>query len=341
MSLLGIDVGTSGCKSAVFATDGRLLASAYEEYDIRRPRPGWAELDSLEVWTKVQCTVARAVAEARGDPVRALAVSSLGEAMVPVSADGHLLGPSILNFDARGDEYISGLASAIDPAELYRISGNTLGNHFGLTKLMWLRDHAAATYREAHRFLLWGSLVGHLLGAEPAVDPSLANRTLLFDLERGEWSHDLAALAGINHTKLPMVAPAGTVIGRVRPRLAASLGLDPDVAIVVGAHDQCANAVGAGAVTEGRAMYGMGTFLCVVAPFGRRSAPSAMASQGLNTEHHAAPGLYVTFIYNHGGSLLKWFRDTCTRSEYERSLAEGRSAYPQLLAERCPLVRVG
>ena len=46
MSLLGIDVGTTGCKAAVFSEEGRLIAVAYEEYDVRRPQPGWAELDA-------------------------------------------------------------------------------------------------------------------------------------------------------------------------------------------------------------------------------------------------------------------------------------------------------
>jgi sugar (pentulose or hexulose) kinase len=45
MSLLGLDVGTTGCKAAVFSTDGRLLALAYAEYDYRSPEAGWAELD--------------------------------------------------------------------------------------------------------------------------------------------------------------------------------------------------------------------------------------------------------------------------------------------------------
>ena len=54
MSLLGIDVGTTGCKAAVFSTEGHQLASAYEEYDNLRPKPGWAELDAAEVWGKVE-----------------------------------------------------------------------------------------------------------------------------------------------------------------------------------------------------------------------------------------------------------------------------------------------
>ena len=60
MSLLGIDVGTSGCKAAVFSETGRLLALAYEEYDILRAQPGWAELDVVQVWEQIQRTIRQA-----------------------------------------------------------------------------------------------------------------------------------------------------------------------------------------------------------------------------------------------------------------------------------------
>ena len=61
MSLLGIDVGTTGCKAVVFSEAGLPLSSAYDEYDFRRGKPGWAELDAAEVWGKVKRTVTKAV----------------------------------------------------------------------------------------------------------------------------------------------------------------------------------------------------------------------------------------------------------------------------------------
>ena len=133
MSLLGIDVGTTGCKAGLFSKDGHLVASAYEEYDIQRPQPGWAELDAVEVWAKVKGTIRKAVSGSASDPVKALAVSSLGEAVVPVTKDRQILGPSILNFDVRGEEYLGSFSNAVDNERLYRINGNTLGNHYGLT----------------------------------------------------------------------------------------------------------------------------------------------------------------------------------------------------------------
>lgn len=333
MSLLGIDVGTTGCKAAVFSEVGRLIASAYEEYDMHRPQPGWAELDSGQVWEQIKRTIRQAVSEAKSDPVRALAVSSLGEAAVPVTRDRQVLGPSILNFDVRGAEYVESLHSALDDERLYRINGNTFGNHYGLTKLKWIKEHQPELYQRADLFLLWESFVTFMLGAEPVVDYSLANRTLLFDLDRGDWSEQLLAWAGLDRAKLPATAPSGTVIGTVSGQVADELGLPANVAIVTGAHDQCANAVGCGVIQPGRAAYGLGTFICVTPVFDRRPEPGMMIERGLNTEHHAAPGRYVSFIYNQGGSILKWYRDTFAAVERREAQQAGRDIYADLIAE--------
>jgi xylulokinase len=333
MSLLGIDVGTTGCKAAVFSAEGHLLASAYEEYDVQRPRPGWAELDAVEVWTKVKRMISQVVSSSASDPVKALAVSSLGEAMVAVTEDRQVLGPSILNFDGRGEEYLESLSRTLSNEHLYRINGNTLGNHYGLTKLMWIKEHEPHLYRQAHKFLLWGSFVSFMLGADPVVDYSLANRTLLFNIDQEAWSEELLALAGLDRSRLPDAVPSSTVIGTVSKRVAGELGLPPNVYVVTGAHDQCANAVGCGVIKEGRAVYGMGTFICITPVFSQRREPAVMIERGLNTEHHAVPGKYVSFIYNQGGSLVKWFRDTFAAAEHRQAEEAGRDVYPDLLAE--------
>ncbi len=342
MSLLGIDVGTTGCKAACFSETGELLAAAYREYDIRHSQPGWAELDALEVWDKVQATVREVAARVAADPIVAVAVSSLGEAVVPVTHDRQVLtepspagpGPrSILNFDVRGEEYLGELGRTLSDDELYAINGNTLGNHYGLTKLMWIRDHQPQVYERADKFLHWSSFIATMLGAEPAVDLSLANRTLLFDVGSADWSDRLLEWAELDRDKLPVAVPSGTVVGRVEQRIAADLGLPPDVVITTGAHDQCANAIGCGVLEEGHAVYGMGTFICVTPVLNAIPDPQAMMAQGLNTEHHAAPGRYVTFIYNQGGALVKWYRDIFAAEEQRQAQRAGRDLYADLFAE--------
>lgn len=333
MSLLGIDVGTTGCKAAVFSTEGRVFASAYREYDVYRSQPGWAELETVAVWEKVRKTVREVGSKCSADPVTALAVSSLGEAVVPVTQDRRILGPSILNFDSRGEEYLARLRGALDNESLYRINGNTLGNQYSLTKLKWIKDHEPELYSQAYKFLHWSSFVAFMLGADPFLDYSLANRTLLFDIDRTAWSGEMLARAGLDREKLPDLAPSGVAVGTLSGEAAADLGLPPQVTIVTGAHDQCANAVGCGVIAEGRAVYGMGTYICITPVFSARLEPAMMIERGLNTEHHAVPGRYVCFIYNPGGALFKWFRDTFAAEEHRRARSTGVDSYSILTSE--------
>ncbi len=333
MSLLGLDVGTTGCKARVFSEDGRVLAGAYREYDVQRPQPGASELDAQDVWTKVQEVIREAAAGASADPVTALSVTSMGEAMVPVDADRRILGPSILADDSRGAEFLPELADALDPLRFYEINGNTLGNHYSLTKLLWIRKHRPQLFDKTDRFLLWGSFVPFMLGADPVVDYSLANRTLLFDLNAEDWSDELLGKVGLDAGKLARPAPSGTDIGLIDPRIADELGLPRRVTLVTGAHDQCANALGCGAVTQGRAMLGMGTYHCITPAFPSRPPAEAMLERGLNTEHHSVPGLFVSFIYNQGGSFMKWYRNTFAAADHEAAQRAGDDVYPILVGE--------
>lgn len=337
MSLMGIDVGTSGCKVAIVSETGELLSLAYEEYDYSHPQPGWAELETPLVWEQVKRTIRKAMLGLRGrfkgEQLHGLSVSSMGEAVVPVTDNREILGPSMLNFDARGDEYLPDLASRMPPQRLYAINGNTLGSPYTLPKLIWLKNHQPELYHRTDAFLPWGAFVSFMLGADPCVDYSLANRTLLFDLEAGDWSAELLQWAGLDREKLPRTVPSGRVIGAVARPVAEELGVPADTPIISGGHDQCCNAVGCGVIEPGSAMYGMGSYLCAVPVFSRRPDPQAMIERGLNTEHHAAPGQFVSFIYNQGGVLVKWFRNTFAQAE-ARQAAESRSnLYPALFAE--------
>ncbi len=333
MSLLGIDIGTSGCKAAVFSEDGHLLGLAYEEYDYRCPQPGWAELDSFMIWKQAKNIIRQVMTKARRDPVKALCVSSLGESVVPVTANRQILGPALLNFDTRGEEYLDGLRGLISDHQLYQTNGNTLGNQFTLPKLMWLKQHQPDLYQQTQVFLPWSGLVSFMLGADAKVDYSLANRTLLFDIERRDWSDTMLDLAQLDREKLAPTVPSGIVIGSVTNTIATELGLPTGIPIVSGGHDQCCNCVGSGVLEPGQAMYGMGTYLCLTPVFDKRPAATAMIQRGLNTENHAAPGQFVSFLYNQGGALVKWFRNTFSAAERTQIQPGGENLYSRLLAE--------
>jgi len=328
MSLLGIDIGTSGCKAATFSEDGHCLASSYREYPTIYAGAGRAELDSKLVWQSVQEVITKVAAETKKDAVTALCVGTMGEAATPVSKEGEILGNCFLSSDSRGGEYIETLKEKYDQNAFYQINPNILTPGYTLPKLMWLKEQKPELYEHADKFLLWDGLVGFMLGCDPFTSYSLANRTLLFDIRKENWSDELLEATGIELEKLPRCLLEGTVAGTIQARAANQLGLPNGVKVVVGGHDQCCNALGAGIAQPGRAVYGIGTFDCITPVYGYLPDGNVMLRAGLNIEHHVLPGLYVSFLYNQGGSLVRWFRDT-----FARETQEIDSIYECLMAE--------
>lgn len=139
--------------------------------------------------------------------------------------------------------------------------------------------------------------------------------------------------AGLDREKLPTTVPSGQVIGAVSRSSAEELGLPVGTPIISGGHDQCCNSVGCGVIEPGSAMYGMGSYLCAVPVFSQRPDSKVMIERGLNTEHHVVPDQFVSFIYNQGGVLVKWFRDTFAREEALHAAQSGQSFYPALFVE--------
>jgi len=325
MSLMGIDIGTSGCKALAFNESGRIISSAYRKYDVIRKEPGQAELNSLEVWQRISEVIGECAAGASKDPVESLSVTSMGEALVPVDASGAICADTMLGMDTRGARHVERLVEAIPPEELYRITGNMPGMGFSLPNLCWLKENRPETYRTASKFLPWADFVCFKLTGETYANYPLANRTLLFDLEKRRWSGKIADVAGLDMDKMPRLAPSGMEMGSVSRGLAAELNLPSVAKVALGTHDQCAAALGAGVRRANAAMLGLGTFACAVLVHSEPGDGSPFRKLALNIEDHAVPGHYVSFVYHgSGGALIKWMRD-----EFFRDL-KGEGAYMRM-----------
>ncbi len=311
MLMMAIDVGTSACKVGVFSADG-LVSSAGCEYEVVSRQPGWVEIDPDTTWRKIKDAVRRVVHAEGVDPaaIRAVSFSSMGEAVVPVRLDRTLVGPSILIHDVRGEEQARRLAEAFDPAKLFGVNPNIVGPHFTFAKLMWLRENEPEQHERTEKYLLWGDFLGFMFGAEAYATKSLANRTLLFDAFRGDWSDELLRWSGIDREKLGRIVDSGVQIGVIDSRIARELGLPADLALVSGGHDQGCNSLGCGCLNPGDVVVGMGTYECYTPTFAWPGDLETFRAEGMCIENHVVGGLYMSFLYHHSASLVNWFKNT-------------------------------
>jgi len=334
MSLMGLDIGTTGTKATVFNEDGRIIAGAYREYPLLHPHPGWMEVDPEQVWGLVCEAVAEATAGAAGDPVRALAISTMGEAAVPMAEDGTVLANSIITFDNRASDLFDRWVADLDRAEIMRITGQPPSQMFTLAKLLWIKQHRPDLYARMARYPCFGDFAHLKMGLEPRIDYSMAARTMAFDIRKKEWSSELLRWADVRPELFSPAAPTGTPVGELAPKAASQLGLPAGCLIVAGSHDQPAGALGCGVTRSGVAMDATGTVECFAVAMDEPVVNQTMLRNNLCCYPHAAPGLYVALAYNFtGGSLFRWVRDCIGQAEAAEAERTGRDVYEILVSE--------
>lgn len=114
MWFMGIDMGTSGCKAVVFDEHWNIACQAYREYPMHFPGEGLLELDAELVWENIRAVICE-VNQKSAQPVGALAVSAIGDVIIPVGKDGTPVRCSIVDFDARGGAQIERFAACYGP----------------------------------------------------------------------------------------------------------------------------------------------------------------------------------------------------------------------------------
>ncbi len=224
-ALIGLDVGTTGCKAVVFDADGSLLASASREYPVDLPRPTWAEQDIEAVWAFALESMSEAIAAAGVDEVAAIGLSVHGEAVTPVDAALRPLRPTILGMDTRTDAQNAWLHERFGAQALFERTGMPIHTVNTLPKLLWMREHEPDIWATADRFLLVEDFLIARMTGQAAISSCLASRTQLYDLHAGTWSAEILDLLELSSDRLAEVVPSGTPVGRLSPALTERLGL--------------------------------------------------------------------------------------------------------------------
>ena len=134
MSLLGVDVGTTGCKAVAFNEEGKILTSAYREYPLHSPQSGWAELDGNRVWEDIKTCIGYVASQTKNDPITAMAPSCQGEAVSIVDAEGTILYNAIVSFDTRTEPYVPQWEEKYGREKIFQTTGQPLAACFTALK---------------------------------------------------------------------------------------------------------------------------------------------------------------------------------------------------------------
>ena len=335
--LLGIDLGTTGCKALLIDERGAVVAEATRAYPLRAPLPHWSEQDPTEWWNSAAASI-RAIVERAdaGERIAAVGLTGQMHGLVLLDASGEVLRPAILWNDQRTAAQCERLSREIGLARLLGWTGNALLPGFTAPKIVWVREHEPEVYARVAHVLLPKDYLRYRLTGEYLGDVSDASGTSLFDVGRRRWSDEMLAATAIPRAWLPEVTESPVASARVSPSAARETGLLDGTPIVAGAGDQAAQAVGGGLVAAGEVSVTIGTSGVVFA-----ASPSYAPEPAgrLHAFCHAVPGMwhYMGVMLSAGGSL-RWYRDVLGESERAAAAATGGDPYDVLLedAARAP-----
>lgn len=334
MSLIGMDIGSTGCKAVAFDAEGNVLAQAYREYPEVYPAPGWIELRPQDMWQAICAVLGEVSSQLSSDPPQALSISALGEAFTPVDEQGNWLYNTIVSPDARAVAQAESWREKLGAQRVFEITGMPLHPSFTLNKIMWMRDERPDIHGRVWKYLLWPDMVFFKLGLEPRLDWSLAGRTMAFDVVNKCWSEEMLAAADIDPALFAEPIRPGTPVGELSQTAAEATGLPQGCLLVAGGHDQPMNALGAGIIREGMAVDGMGTVECITVAFDQPVLTQAMLRNNYCCYPHVYGDMYASLAFTYSsGSILRWYRDNFGRWHRQQAEAAGKDVYDVILAD--------
>ncbi len=313
MSVLAIDAGTTGVTALVVEHDGRISARGYQEFAQHFPQPGWVEHAPEEIW---QATLeATRDALKRTDPGALQAIGITNQRETVLLWDRETLGSprrGIVWQDRRTADLCNRLRADGHEDRVRELTGLRLDPYFSGTKLMWLAENEPHTWAlvESGRYAI-GTVDSYLIarmtrGTYHVTDVSNASRTLLLDLEAGDWSDELLGLFGVPRDALPELVPNWGEIATTDPK--TFLGLSLPISGLAG--DQQSALFGQTCFDEGdsKCTYGTGSFVLTnTGSTIQRSdallASAAWRSPDGNITYASEGSIFVT------GAAVQWLRD--------------------------------
>lgn len=310
MSLLGIDVGGSGCKAIAYSAEGNKLAKSNKGYSYTFISEHESEFKIKEIWENIKLVIREISQKVKklGDPIEAICFSVFGEAHVFLDKDLNLLTNLLTSFDPRGYEFLDKIAADLNSVEMYLKTGQPIDFLYPPIRLMWLKKYRKELYKKIKYFLGVQEYLLLKLGGDPMTEPSLASRYLIFDINKKEWVEKYLEYFEFKNKNLPTIGRAGNIAGTISKEMASELRLAKNVKLIIGGFDQSMSSLGAGLLSEDIGTISTGTVeaMCFI-------KKNVKLSEDLFNHyfpfcnHAYGDLLFVNGFTYSGGSLLKWY----------------------------------
>lgn len=335
--LLGVDLGTGGCKLTLVDTLGSIIGSSFTEYKTHYPHHGWSEQNPEDWYQTFLVTMAKLTHETglKGSDIIALAVDGSTHNAVLMGKKNRILRSCIMWTDQRSVEQVRDLEKRRGE-EILRITYNKVNPTWTLPQLLWLRENEAETMDRVERLFFTKDYLRYRLTGTWETDHIDAQGSMLFDGGTRQWSAELIEELGLPLSVFPPIVSPTALAGKITVEAARESGLLEGTPVVVGTSDTAAENYSAGAIYPGQGIVKLATAgnVCIM------SDQPHPIPKAFNYPHGVDGMWYIMAATNSCASANRWTRDTLGQWEVEAAALRGKSPF-QLMDEEAAKVPVG
>ena len=325
--ILALDQGTTSSRAILF--DGQLKPAAMSQREFAQhfPASGWVEHDPEEIWSSTIATCHEVLSG--GKKASCIGITNQRETVVVWDKEtGNPVCNAIVWQDRRTAELCRSMKLDGVEAVIAEKTGLLLDPYFSASKLAWILDSIPEVRQSAEAGkLLFGTvdcfLTWRLTGGRRHVtDATNASRTMLFNINSGDWDQELLDLFRVPRAMMPEVLDCAADFGDTEPSV---LGCTIPIRGIAG--DQQAATVGQACFSSGmiKSTFGTGCFALMNTGAARVSSRNRLLSTiayriGGKTTYALEGSIFIA------GAVVQWLRDglrLITDSAESGSLAEG------------------
>jgi len=258
--LLGIDIGTSGCKCCITDRMGEIVCTHSVEYTYLSDGHGMAEQDP-DTWYQALIRTLDDIKDQYHidlEHIAAVGVTGQMRGLTFIGRNGDVVRNTILWNDTRCTKQVDSIIRS-GYEDIKRITYNPLNTMCTLPKLLWVKQKEPGIYRQTETIIFPKDFINYRLAGVLATDHTDASATLLYDMQTGTWSVDILDRFDIDKEKLPVIHNSFDIIGSVTAKAARQTGLAEGVPVIAGGSDATVELYAAGITDDTRCKIRLGS----------------------------------------------------------------------------------
>lgn len=293
MNLMGIDMGTTSVKTAVFTERLEEKIKLTADYTLSS-HGDIVEFPAEKYWEIVKGEIEKVTAELKID---ALSIDTQCETLILTDEDGNPTREAIVWLDNRATEEAKLIEEHFGRRRVYEVTGQPeVTATWPACKLLWVKRNEPEVWAKTRRVFLLEDYILYKMTGRFVTEKTLQSSTIYFDIKANAWWGEMLSYIGVDENMLPELLDSGIQVGEYE-----------GIKVVTGAMDQVSGAIGAGIVKRGIVSVMTGTTMVIFTP--SDSFP-AYDPASIVPCHYNYDGKYCLLSWSPtAGMALKWFKN--------------------------------